>query len=171
MIQGGATAAAGLLLALVIAGCTGVPVLGDARPTNEKAVPPIVPVGAGQTGQGPWQAVAYRTTDGWTCLEVIGGLGGSSCGQGPDALLGIGTASGAPDQGSLVSGGTAIDGAAAVRVQLDDGSIVPGTVVAVPPPVGAPGVKVFVIPIPPGRSPKRVDLLDAQGGTLESTEF
>ena len=123
-----------------------------------------MPVGGGQTGQGPWQAVAYRTTDGWTCLEVIGGLGGSSCGQGPDALLGIGTASGAPDKGSLVSGGTAIGGAAAVSVVLDDGSIVPGTVVPVPPPVGAPGVKVFVVPIPAGRSPRRVDLLDAQGG-------
>lgn len=164
-------ATAGLLLATVIAGCTGVPLLGDARPTNEKAVPPIVPVGGGQTGQGPWQAVAYRTSDGWTCLEVIGGLGGSSCGQGPDALLGIGTASGDPDKGSLVSGGTAIDGAAAVSVLLDDGSIVPGSVVPVPPPVGAPSVKVFVIPIPPGRSPARVDILDAQGAALESTEF
>ena len=170
MIRGGATAAS-LLLLMLITGCTSVPLLGDARPTNEKAVPPIVPVGAGQTGHGPWQAVAYRTTDGWTCLEVIGGLGGSSCGQGPDALLGIGTASGAPDQGSLVSGGTAIAGAATVSVLLDDGSTVPGTVVPVPPPVGAPGVKVFVVPLPAGRAPKRVDLLDAQGGVLESTEL
>ena len=170
MSRRGAQAAA-LLFAMMIAGCSGVPFLGDARPTNERAVPPIVPVGRGQTGQGPWQAVAYRTSDGWTCLEVIGGLGGSSCGQGPDALLGIGTASGDPDKGSLVSGGTAIGAATAVSVVLDDGSIVPGTVVPVPPPVGAPGVKVFVIPIPPGRSPKRVDLLDAQGGTLESTEI
>ncbi len=141
------------------------------RPTNEKAIPPIVPVGGGQTAQGPWQAVAYRTSDGWTCLEVIGGPGGSSCGQGPDGLLGIGYGVRAPGPGSLVTGGTAIDGAAAVSVLLDEGRAVPGAVVPVPPPVGAPGVKVFVVPLPPGRSPKRVDLLDAQGAALESTEF
>ena len=170
MSRRGATAAC-LLLAVIVAACSSLPIVGDARPTNEKAIPPIVPVGGGQTAQGPWQAVAYRTSDGWTCLEIIGGPGGSSCGQGPDALLGIGYGSGPPDQGSLVSGGTAIDGAAAVSVLLDDGTIVPGTVVPVPPPVGAPGVNVFVVPLPPGRSPKTGRPPRCPGLALESTEF
>ena len=162
------------VLAAVVAACGVVPslpgVVND-QPTNEKAIPPIVPVGGGQTADGPWQAVVYRTSDGWTCLEIVGGPGGSSCGQGPDGLLSVGYASGTPDQESLVMGGTALDRAASVSVLLDDGRSLPGSIVPVPPPVGAPGIKVFAIALPPGRSPKRVDLLDAEGGTLESTDF
>jgi hypothetical protein len=162
---------AGLLLTAVIAGCSSVAILGDVRSTNDKALPPIVQVGGGETAQGLWRAIAYRTSDGWTCLEIVGGPGGASCGQGPDALLGIGYGSGDPAVGGVITGGTAIDGAASVSVLLDDGRAVPGAVVPVPPPVGAPGMKVFVVPLPPGRSPKRVDTLDARGGVLESTEF
>ena len=172
MIRRGGTAAC-LLLAAVVAGCGVVPGLGAGsdQPTNQKAIPPIVPVGGGQTAQGQWQAVVYRTSDGWTCLEIMGGPGGSTCGQGPDGLLGIGYGTGPPDQESLVTGGTAVDGAASVIVLLDDGRALPGAVVPVPPPVGAPGIKVFVVLVPAGRSPKRVDLLDAQGGSLKSTDF
>jgi hypothetical protein len=166
-----AVAASGLLLAAVVAGCSSAAILGAGQSTNEKAIPPIVPVAAGETAQGPWRAIAYRTSDGWTCLEIVGGLGGASCGQGPDALVGMGLGSSALDQESLLTGGTAIAGAAAVAVLLDNGVIVPAAVVPVPPPVGAPGVKVFVISIPPGRTPKRVDILDSQGTAVESTDF
>ena len=77
------------------------------QPTNEKAIPPIVPVGGGQTAQGQWQAVVYRTSDGWTCLEIMGGPGGTPAARAPMACSASATESGPPDQGALVTGGTA----------------------------------------------------------------
>jgi hypothetical protein len=161
---------ASLLLAVAIGGCSSVPILGDAQPTNDKAIPPIVPIAAGQTAQGPWRALAYRTSDGWTCLEVVGGSGSSSCGMGEGGLLGTSWSS-SGGTGDMISGGTDADGATGVNVLLDDGTVVSGSVVPVPPPVAPPGVKAFVVVLPPGRSPTQANIVDADGRTLETNGF
>jgi hypothetical protein len=166
----GSTAAC-LLLAAIVAGCGVVPGLVDQGPTNEKAVPPIIPVAAGQTAQGPYQVVVYRTSDGWTCMEIVGGMGGSSCGQGPDGLLGVGWSSGGPNDGGMITGGTKLAGASAVSVLFDDGTVMPADLSPVPAPIAPPGVAIYVIPYPGGRAPTRVDIVDANGTVLESTNL
>ena len=125
---------------------------------------------AGETAQGSFRAVVYRTSDGWTCLEIVGGPGGASCGTGDDALLGTSWNS-SGGTGDLVTGGTGLDGASGVSVLLDDGRTVSGTVAPVPAPIAPPGVNVFVVALPPGRTPTRVDILDADGRSIETTEF
>ncbi len=157
-------------LAAVVAGCSSVPILGDTQPTNDKAIPPVVPLIAGESAQGPWRAIAYRTSDGWTCLEVVGGPGGSSCGNGEGALLGTSWSS-SGGMGDLISGGTQADGATGVRIRLDDGTVASAGVVPVPPPIAPPGVKAFVVVLPPGRSPVEADIVDADGRTLETNGF
>lgn len=162
-----------LLLAglLGLAGCDTVaaPFI-DQTPTNPKAVPPVIPVLAGQGPEGPFRGVAYRTSDGWTCFEIIGG-GSSSCGQGDAALLGMGWSTGGPNGGGFVSGGTQTRGAVKVRVLLDDGSMLEGSMALVPAPLAPPGTSVFAVPLPAGRAPKQLDVLDGAGRSLSSTEF
>ena len=169
-----ARTAAPLLLVAVLAGCGVVPGLtgvGNDQPSNEKAIPLIVPVLAGQTAQGPFRAIAYRTSDGWTCLELVGGPGGSSCGQGDEALLGMGWGTSGPNGDGMVTGGTKLPGASAVTVLLDDGSVLRSDLAPVPAPIAPPGTAVFVIPYPPGRSPLKVVIVDATGAALETTDL
>ena len=118
---------------------------------NEKAIPPIVPIAGRGGGAGIVAGLVYRTSDGWTCLEIVGGPGGASCGTGEGALLGTSWNS-SGGTGDLVTGGTGLDGASGVYVLLDDGRTVSGTVAPVPAPIAPPGVNVFVVALPPGRT-------------------
>ena len=172
MTHGRGTAAC-LLLAALLAGCgvvPGLPGVGNDQPSNEKAIPPFVPILAGQTAEGPFRAVAYRTSDGWTCLEIMGGPGGSTCGQGDEALLGLGWSTGGRG-GGMITGGTKLPGASAVTVLLDDGSVLRSDLSPVPAPIAPPGVAIYVVPYPAGRSPRKVAIVDATGTALESTDL
>jgi hypothetical protein len=169
VIRRGRTAAC-LLIAATATACGVVPDIAGQRPSNDKAVPPIVHVLAGNGPNGPFRGVAYRTSDGWTCFEVLGS-GSSTCGQGEQALLGTGWSTGGPAGGGMVMGGTEALGAAGVRAFLADGSFVTGSLAPVPPPISQSGISVYAVPLPPGGAPKHLDILDANGAVLEGVDF
>ncbi|HET7828846.1 MAG TPA: hypothetical protein VFL03_04750 [Candidatus Limnocylindrales bacterium] len=170
-MSGRGAAAVGALLLAGVAGCEMVAAPITGQITNPQAIPPIVQVLAGQSPTGPFRGMAYRTSDGWTCLEIVGRAGGSSCGNGDDALLGAGWSSSGDNEAGMVTGGTKAPGAAAVRLRLDDGTVVAGTLGRVPAPIAPPNVSVYVVVLPAGRAPTQVDILDGAGTVLESTSF
>ena len=100
-------------------------------------------------------------SDGWTCLEVIGGLGGHRAGRGPMPCSESARRPVPRTRAAWSRAARPSTARRAVSVQLDDGSIVPGTVVPVPPAVADPGVSVVRHPVrgrvPQTRRPPRCD--------------
>lgn len=149
---------------LTSTGC--IPSVPDA-PMNPIRIDPVVLVRSGSENGG-WRAWIYRTGTGQLCLEVRGVDGdGVRCGQGGDALEGPRMQ--VSERGTFVLGGTRIAAAASVKVVMADNSTASGLVVEA---TGvAEGLRVYVVPVSPTSEPVAVDVVDADGKVVESSQL
>ena len=157
------------VVALVVAGCGAVAGLAASvpdQPRGQNRVGPAILIARGTGASGEYRAWIYRTADGFTCLEVAAKSGGgTTCGSGPDAVIGLGVS--AMDAGVFVSGGTRQAAATSVIVHGGTGGDV--TAPATLPAEGVTsGIRFFVAGLPAGSTPTSVDIVDAAGTVLET---
>jgi hypothetical protein len=165
-------AAAAALVAGLLAACQPTTVVVTRPPVPDQPANPdllgqavVVAQGNGELGQ--YRAWIYRTSRAETCFEIATqDMATTGCGPGVDGAVGISRTD--TDGGWFVGGGTRQPAVTAV-LRFADGREIRGPVAPAPPGV-ADGTSWFVIPVP-GEPPTSVDLLDASGAVLETTEF
>jgi hypothetical protein len=137
------------------------------RPSNVKALPPIVLVAEASSPGGEYRAWVYNTSDAMTCLEVAQASGGGS-GCGP---LGVDPGAGRSedDSGILVSGSTTE--ASAVRAIVHDANGPDVTVAATSAEPVLPGVRVFVAGFAKTANPFAVDFVDEAGTVVDRVDL
>jgi hypothetical protein len=153
-----------VIAAAVVSGCRSVP----DRPDNPDAVGPIVVVTEGDGPAGPYRVWAFRTSVGWTCVEVDSGSG-SNGGCDPAGGPPTGGGVGRDDHGVVVHGITADASAVSAVVRDASGRTTNLTLFEVGPTV--PGAKIAVANLGPDANPVAIDFLDAGGSKVDSAEF
>jgi hypothetical protein len=153
-----------VLAAAVVSGCQSVP----DRPDNPNAVAPFALVTEGSGPAGDYRVWAFRTSLGWTCIEVDSG-NGSNGGCDPAGGPPIGGGVGRDDHGVVVNGITAEPSAVSAVVRDASGLITPLTLFEVGPTV--PGAKIAVANLGPDANPAAIDFLDAGGSKVDSAAF
>ncbi len=149
---------------VVIGGCQS----SRDRPDNPDGVPPIVVVTEGVGPSGPYRVWAFRTSRGWTCIEVDSGSG-SSGGCDPAGGPPTGGGVGRDDHGVVVHGITAAPTAVSAVVRDVSGARVDLTLFDVGSTV--PGAKIAVANLGPDANPAAIDFLDAAGRTVDQATF
>jgi hypothetical protein len=145
----------------VVSGCQSVP----DRPGNPDAVAPVALVTEGFGPAGAYRVWAFRTSRGWTCIEVDsanGSNGGCDPAGGPPIGVGVGR----DDHGVVVHGVTAEASAVSAVVRDASGLTTTLTLFEVGPTV--PGAKIAVANLGPGANPAAIDVLDAGGSKVDS---
>jgi hypothetical protein len=150
-----------VIAAAVVGGCRSVP----DRPDNPDAVAPIALVAEGDGPAGPYRVWAFRTTVGWTCIEVHSG-GGSNGGCDPAGGAPVGAGVGRDDHGVVVNGVTVEASAVSAVVRDVNGLTTNLTLFEVGPTV--PGAKIAVGNLGPDANPAAIDFLDAAGSKVDS---
>lgn len=131
---------------------------------DQMAVLPKTQVLAGVGPDGPYQLSVYRTRDGMFCVELDMPSGtGTGCGPGPADLIGPSVS--VNDEATWVSGGTDKPEANAVRVRFADGSMQETRALSAPSAI-APGVRFYVIVLPPVPRPETLEIVAASGEVL-----
>ncbi len=153
-----------MIAAAVVSACQSVP----DRPRNPNAVAPFALVTEGTGPAGTYRVWAFRTSLGWTCIEVDSG-NGSNGGCDPAGGTPVGAGVGRDDHGVVVHGITAERSAVTAVVRDASGLITPLTLFAVGPVV--PGAKIAVANLGPGANPAAIDFLDAGGSRVDSAAF
>jgi hypothetical protein len=153
-----------VLAAAVAIGCQSVP----DRPDNPEAVAPIALVTEGSGPAGDYRVWAFRTSRGWTCVEVDSGSGSTGgCDPAGGPPLGVGV--GRDDHGVVVHGITAEASAVSAVVRDASGLTTTLTLFEVGPTV--PRAKIAVANLGPGANPAAIDFLDAGGSKVDSAEL
>jgi hypothetical protein len=152
------------IAAALVTACSSVP----DRPSNPDAVGPFALVTEGSGPAGPYRVWAFRTSVGWTCIEVDSGKG-SSGGCDPRGGPPVGSGVGRDDHGVVVHGITAEASAVSAVVRDASGLRTNVTLVDVGPTV--PGAKIAVANLGPEANPAAIDFLDAGGSTVDSARF
>jgi hypothetical protein len=150
-----------VIAAAVVGGCQSVP----DRPTNPDAMDPVALVTEGSGPAGAYRVWAFRTSLGWTCIEVDSG-GGSAGGCDPAGGPPIGVGVGRDDHGVVVHGITAEASAVSAVLRDASGLTTRLTLFEVGPIV--PGAKIAVANLGPGANPAAIDFLDAGGSKVDS---
>jgi hypothetical protein len=149
------------IAAAVISGCRSVP----ARPNNADAVAPFVLVTEGDGPAGVYRVWAFRTSLGWTCIEVDSGSGsngGCDPAGGPPTGVGVGR----NDHGVVVNGIT--DEASAVSAVVRDASGLRTTVTLFDVGPTVPRAKIAVANLDTDARPAAIDFFDARGVKVDS---
>lgn len=151
------------IAAALVSGCRSVP----DRPNNAEAVAPIV-VTEGTGPAGDYRVWAFRTSAGWTCVEVDsanGSTGGCNPAGGPTTGGGVGR----DDHGVVVHGIT-VEPSAVSAVVRDASGLTTALTLSE---VGStmPGAKIAVANLGPDANPAAIDFLDAGGSKVDSTTF
>ena len=149
------------IAAAVVSGCQSVP----DRPSNTDAVAPVALVAEGSGPAGDYRVWAFRTSRGWTCIEVDSGSG-SNGGCDPAGGPPIGVGVGRDNDGVLVHGITAKASAVSAVVRDASGLTTTLTLFEVGPTV--PGAKIAVANLGPDAKPAAIDFLDADGSKVDS---
>lgn len=148
----------------VVSGCQSVP----DRPHNPNAVAPVALVTKGSGPAGDYRVWAFRTSLGWTCIEVDSGFGsGGGCDPAGGPPIGVGV--GRNDHGVVVHGITAEASAVSAVVRDASGATTNLTLFDVGPTV--PGAKIAVADMGPDANPAAIDFLDAAGSRVDSAPF
>jgi hypothetical protein len=153
-----------VIAAAVVGGCQSVP----NRPNDPNAVAPFELVTEGAGPAGAYRVWAFRTSLGWTCIEVDSG-NGSSGGCDPAGGTPIGSGVGRDDHGVVVHGVTAEASAVSAVVRDANGLRTAVTLFEVGPTV--PGAKIAVANLGPDANPAAIDFLDAGGSNVDSVTF
>lgn len=169
--RGAGTCVATLLLVMSAAACEAVGTMGGGvgdRPGNPKALAPFALVTQGSGPAGDYRVWAFRTSDGWACIEVDS-MNGESGGCDPAGGPPIGGGVARNAQGVIVDGVTAAASATTAVVRDANGSTVAVVLVDVGP--SMPGVKVAVADLGKTANPVAMDFLDAGGSKVDSLPF
>jgi hypothetical protein len=153
-----------VIAAAVVIGCQSVP----DRPNNPEAVAPIALVTEGSGPAGDHRVWAFRTSLGWTCIEVDSG-NGSNGGCDPAGGIPIGVGVGRDDHGVVVNGITAEASAVSAVIRDANGLTTAVTLFEVGPTV--PGAKIALANLGPDANPASIDFLDAGGSKVDSAPF
>jgi hypothetical protein len=153
-----------VIAAAVVSGCRSVP----DGPRNPDAVAPVSLVTEGLGPAGAYRVWAFRTSLGWTCIEVDSGNGSDG---GCDPAGGPPTGGGVArdDHGVVVHGVTAEGSAVSAVVRDASGLTTTLTLFEVGPTV--PGAKIAVANLGPDANPAAIDFLDAGGSKVDSAPF
>lgn len=152
-----------VIAAAVVSGCQSV----TDRPRNANALAPVL-VTEGFGPAGAYRVWAFRTSLGWTCVEVDSG-NGSTGGCDPAGGPPIGGGVGRDDHGVVVHGVTAE--ATAVSAVLRDASGLRTTLTLLDVGPTVPGAKIAVADLGPDANPAAIDFLDADGLKVDSAPF
>ena len=150
--------------AVVIGGCQSVP----DRPRNPDAVAPVALVAEGSGPAGAYRVWAFRTSLGWTCIEVDSG-NGSNGGCDPAGGPPTGGGVGRDDHGVVVNGITAEASAVTAVVHDASGATTTLALIEVGPTV--PRAKIAVANLGPDANPVAIDFFDANGSKVDSAPF
>lgn len=153
-----------VIAAVVATGCQSE----RSGPANPKAVAPVALVTQGSGPAGDYRVWAFRTSDGWACIEVDSMKAeGGGCDPAGGPPTGGGVARNA--QGIIVDGVTAEASAVTAVVRDASGSTISLTLIEVGP--ALPGAKVVVANLGLAANPVAVDFLDAGGWKVDSAPF
>jgi hypothetical protein len=165
-------AAGGWTLGLAIAtsGCGAIASMAQGlpdRPSNDKAIPPIVLVAEASSPGGEYRAWIYNTSDGMTCLEERHREGGGSgCGPlGDDP----GPGRGASDKLVIVNASTRQPSAVKAVFHDANGPDVTVSVSSADPVL--PGLRIAVAGFATTANPRSVDFIDGGGKTVEHVDL
>ena len=153
-----------VIAAVGVSGCQSV----RSGPANPKAVAPVALVTQGSGPGGDYRVWAFRTSDGWACIEVAfmnGESGGCDPAGGPPTGGGVARDA----QGVIVDGITAEASAVTAVVRDASGATTVVTLIDVGPTL--PGAKVVVANLGLAAKPVAVDFLDASGSKVDSAPF
>ena len=166
-----AAASRTLALALLtgsIGGCgLGGAIAQPGQPDDAGEPRPVLPktqVLAGVGPDGPYRLSVYRTTDGHSCLELdTPSMNGAGCG--PEVPDVIGPNVSFNGDATWIAGGTDQAAAQAIRVRFADGSRQETRALSAPTAI-APGIRFYVIVLPPIPRPESLEVVSASGEIL-----